>query len=71
MAKLLVDYVDALLRKGGLPKPPEENEIEGRLDDLITLYAYSPRFSAQPQCFLFQARCRGMLILACVLLNHV
>jgi hypothetical protein len=33
-----VDYVDALLRKGGLPEPPEESQVEGRLDDLITLY---------------------------------
>ena len=32
-----MDYVDALLRKGGLPKPPEDSEIEGRLDALITL----------------------------------
>ena len=37
VAKLLVDYVDALLRKGGLPQPPEESEVEGRLDDLIQL----------------------------------
>ena len=41
VAKLLVDYVDALLRKGGLKNPPEESQIEGRLDDLITLYVYS------------------------------
>ena len=40
MAKLLVDYVDALLRKGGLPEPPEESQVEGRLDELITLYVH-------------------------------
>lgn len=40
VAKLLVDYVDALLRKGGLPEPPEESQVEGRLDDLITLYVH-------------------------------
>eukprot|EP01043_Picozoa_sp_COSAG02_P052480 COSAG02_NODE_5662_length_4145_cov_2.169056_3_plen_54_part_00 len=53
MAKLLVDYVDALLRKGGLPKPPEESEIEGRLDDLITLYASIPHCSVQPHHLLY------------------
>lgn len=48
VAKLLVDYVDALLRKGGLPEPPEEREIEGRLDDLITLCVSSPCLPMQP-----------------------
>lgn len=54
VAKLLVDYVDALLRKGGLPEPPEESEIEGRLDDLIALYASSPRCSVQSHNLLLE-----------------
>ena len=36
----MVDYVDALLRKGGLPIGPEEAEVEARIVDLVGLYSY-------------------------------
>ena len=40
VAKQLVDYVDALLRKGGLPQPPEESAVEGCLEQVLTLYVH-------------------------------
>ena len=35
-----MDYVDALLRKGGLPQPPEESAVEGCLEQVLTLYVH-------------------------------
>ena len=57
-----MDYVDALLRKGGLPEPPEEREIEGRLDDIITLCVSSP-------CIAIAVCYCAMSVLICALLT--
>eukprot|EP01052_Picozoa_sp_SAG31_P014213 SAG31_NODE_875_length_11316_cov_8.924044_2_plen_826_part_00 len=38
--KLLVEYVDALLKKGGVPNPPEDDAVESLLMDVITFYTY-------------------------------
>jgi cullin 3 len=38
VAKQMVNFCDALLRKGGLPDPPSEPEVERKLDELVGLY---------------------------------
>ena len=35
-----VEYVDALLKKGGMSNPPDDDAVEGLLLDLIVLYRF-------------------------------